>query len=191
MPAAYVARDPWNSARPGVMVIACSDGRIQEPVDEFLATMGVTHYDRLYVPGGPGALTSGGVAFMRADQFRRECAFLIQAHGVADVFLIFHGPAEDGPPEATCADYRLKLPHHTPNQIRAQQQRDSDELLRNVGKRVSARFFYDEVLRHGFGWNVNPRVHPYRCEVTADGAVQFVSLEREPAPFMPPPPLAI
>jgi len=47
------------------------------------------------------------------------------------------------------------------------------------------------VLRHGFGWNVSPRVHPYRCEVTADGAVQFVSLAGEPAPFMPPAPLAI
>ena len=174
MPAPYVARDPWNSARPGVLVIACSDGRIQEPVDEFLATLGITHYDRLYVPGGPGALTASGVAFMRADQFRRECAFLIQAHGVADVYLIFHGPAEGGPPEATCADYRQKLPNHTPDQIRAQQQRDADELL-----------------RHGFGWNVNPRVHSYRCEIAADGAVQFVSLASEPAPFMPPPPLAI
>jgi hypothetical protein len=110
---------------------------------------------------------------MRADQFRRECAFLIEAHGVADVYLIFHGPAEDGPAEATCADYRLKLPHHTPNQIRAQQQRDSDELL-----------------RHGFGWNVSPRVLPWRCEVTAENAVQFVSLASEPAPFMPAPPLA-
>jgi hypothetical protein len=174
MPASYVARDPWNPARPGVMVIACSDGRIQEPVDEFLATLGVTHYDRLYVPGGPGALRPSGVAFMRADQFRRECAFLIQAHGVGDVYLIFHGPAADGPAEATCADYRLKLPNHTPDQIREQQQRDADE-----------------VLRHGFGWNVSARVHPFRCEVTGTGAVQFVSLASEPAPFMPPPPLGI
>jgi hypothetical protein len=47
------------------------------------------------------------------------------------------------------------------------------------------------VLRNGFGWNVNPRVHPYRCEVTAEGAVQFVSLAGEPAPFMLPAPLAI
>ena len=76
-------------------------------------------------------------------------------------------------PEATCADYRQKLPNHTPDQIRAEQQRDADELLRN-----------------GFGWNVNPRVHSYRCEIAADATVQFVSLASEPAPFMPPPPLA-
>lgn len=174
MPATFVSRDAWNSARPGVLVIACSDGRIQEPVDEFLTSLGVRRYDRMYVPGGPGGLTSSGVAFARADQFRRECEFLIQAHGVGDVFLIFHGPAEDGPPEATCADYRQKMPHHSAGQIRAQQQRDSDELL-----------------RYGFGWNVSPRMHPFRCEVTATGTVQFVSLASEPAPFLPPPPLAI
>ena len=170
----YVARDPWNPARPGVLVIACSDGRLQEPVDEFLASEGVTHYDRLYVPGGPGALSASGVSFMRADQFRRECAFLVQAHGVEDVYLIFHGPSEDGPAEATCADYRQKLPAYTPAQIRAQQQRDSDEVLRN-----------------GFGWNVNPRMHPFRCEVTAEGAVQFVSLRNDRVAVLPPHPLAV
>jgi len=173
MPAPYVARDPWNPARPGVLVIACSDGRVQEPVDEFLATLGVTHYDRLYVPGGPGALSASGVSYARADQFRRECSFLIQAHGIEDVHLIFHGPAHDGPPEATCADYRLKLPTHTPGQIREQQRRDADE-----------------VMRGGFGWNVSPRLHPWRCEVTAAGAVQFVSLRSEPGPVLPPFPLA-
>lgn len=173
MNADYLARDRWNPARPGVLVIACSDGRLQEPVDEFMAARGVTHYDRLYVPGGPGALCASGVSYMRADQMRRECTFLVQAHQVEDVYLIFHGPAEDGPPEATCADYRHKLPNLTPGQIREQQQRDSDEVLHN-----------------GFGWNVSPRVHPYRCEVTGTGAVQFVSLRSEPAPVLPPAPLA-
>lgn len=173
MTAPYVARDPWNPARPGVLVIACSDGRIQEPVDEFLTTLGVTHYDRLYVPGGPGALSSSGVRYVRADQFRRECGFLVRAHQIEDVYLIFHGPAEDGPPEATCADYREKLPNHTPGQIREQQRRDADE-----------------VVYHGFGWNLNPRVHPFRCEITGDGAVQFVSLRGLPAPVLPMFPLA-
>jgi hypothetical protein len=174
MPAPYVARDPWNPARPGVLVIACSDGRLQEPVDEFLATRGVAHYDRLYVPGGPGALSSSGVSYIRADQFRRECTFLIQAHGVADVYLIFHGPAEDGPAEATCADYRLKLPMHAPAQIREQQQRDAHEVIRN-----------------GFGWNVSPRIHAFRCEVTGRGGVQFVELDTRIAAVAPPVPLAM
>ena len=43
-------------------------------------------------------------------------------------------------------------------------------------------------MRNGFGWNVDPRMHPFRCEVTAAGAVQFVSLERQPSP---PHPLAL
>lgn len=174
MTAPFVARDAWNPARPGVRVIACSDGRIQEPVDEFLATLGITHYDRLYVPGGPGALCSGGIAYSRADQVRHECTFLVRAHGIEEVYLIFHGPSEDGPPEATCADYRHKLPAHTPAQIREQQQRDADEVLHN-----------------GFGWNVNPRVRPFRCEVTASGAVQFVSLRTPTSSGLPPFPLAI
>ena len=170
----FVARDRWNPGRPGVLVIACSDGRLQEQVDEFLSMLGITHYDRLYVPGGPGALCASGVSYARADQMRRECAFLVGAHAIEDVYLIFHGPAEDGPADATCADYRHKLPMLSPRQIRMQQQRDADE-----------------ILRHGFGWNVSPRVHPFRCEITADRTVQFVSLASEPAPFMPPPPLAI
>jgi hypothetical protein len=148
-----------------VLVIACSDGRIQEPVDEFMGSEGVTHYDRLYVPGGPGALTSSGVSFMRADHFRRECGVLIAAHGVSDVYLIFHGPAADGPPEATCVDYRLKLPTWTPEQIRVQQQRDAAA-----------------IILHGFGWQVNPRVLPFRCEVTAAGGIQFVSLDPADTP---------
>ena len=174
MTTAYVAREPWNPARPGVLVIACSDGRLQEPVDEFLATRGITHYDRLYVPGGPGALSSSGASYLRADVVRRECTFLFHAHGIEDVYLIFHGAAVDGPPEATCADYRLKLPTHTPEQIREQQQRDVHEVIRN-----------------GFGWNVDPRIHAFRCEITGAGAVQFVELDTRIAAVAPPIPLAM
>ncbi|HET7234443.1 MAG TPA: hypothetical protein VFJ16_30800 [Longimicrobium sp.] len=174
MSAAHLARDPWNPARPGVLVIACSDGRLQEQVDEFLAARGITHYDRLYVPGGPGALSSSGVSYARADQFRRECMFLFRAHGIEDVYLIYHGAAEDGPADATCADYRLKLPTHTPAQIREQQQRDAHEMIRD-----------------GFGWNVNPRIHSFRCEITGRGAVQFVELDTRPASVPPPVPLSM
>jgi hypothetical protein len=159
---AYVAPQRWDTTRPSVLVIACSDGRLQEPMDEFLASRGVTHYDRLYLPGGPGALASSGVSFVRADQARRECTFLVEAHGIEEVYLVFHGPSEDGPEEATCGDYRRKLPTNSAEQIRTQQLHDARELLRN-----------------GFGWNVDPLIHTFRCEITAGGGVAFVALEAQ------------
>jgi hypothetical protein len=54
-------------------------------------------------------------------------------------------------------DYRRRLPHDSPAQIRARQEQDAVDLVRN-----------------GFAPGVKVRLHPYRCEVTADGRVQFV-----------------
>jgi len=157
----YVSRRPWNSERPNILVIACSDGRLQENLDDFLQNhLGITRYDRLYTPGGPGALAMSGVEFLRSEQFRRECAFLVEAHQVEEVFLVFHGPAADGPDEATCADYRRKFPRQSARDIRGQQEQDAAELL-----------------RRGFGWHKTARVHVWRCEVTAEGGVQFVNLQ--------------
>lgn len=156
----FVSRIPWDSRRPAILVIACSDGRLQEHTDEFLGNrLGITHYDRLFVPGGPGALAGTTDNFVRAEQLRRECAFLIRAHAVEDVYLIFHGPAADGPAEATCADYRRRQPFSTPAEIRTQQQKDARE-----------------IVREGITFEVQVRMHPYRCEVRADGHVQFVPL---------------
>ena len=155
----FVSGLPWREQRPSVLVVACSDGRLQGHTDDFLDRLGITQYDRVFAPGGPGALASGVDNFMRADQFRRECAFLVEAHGIQDVYLVFHGPAADGPPEATCGDYRRRFPHDSPAQIRARQEHDAADLLRN-----------------GFSPGVKVRLHPYRCEVTADDRVQFVPL---------------
>ena len=158
--APFLSRAPWDSERPKALVIACSDGRLQENVDDFLVEhLGISRYDRLYAPGGPGALAASGVSYSRSDQFRKECGYLVDAHGIEDVYLVFHGPAADGPPEATCGDYRRKLPRATPEEIRHQQEKD-----------------YAEILRQGFGWDVEARVHGFRCEITADLRVQFVPL---------------
>jgi hypothetical protein len=151
-------RSGWNTERPHALVIACSDGRLQENLDEFLhAILGITHYDRLYAPGGGGALASTGIELLRPDQFRRECRFLLAAHGIQDLYLIFHGPTENGPEEALCGDYRRKLPLATVAKIRKRQEEDAAEL-----KRID--------------WGSPVRVHTYRCEVTADDRIQFVEL---------------
>jgi hypothetical protein len=154
----HLTRTSWNQERPHALVIACSDGRLQENLDDFLEHgLGITHYDRLYAPGGGGALVSSGVELLRPDQFRRECRFLLAAHGIQDLYLIFHGPAEDGPEEAVCGDYRRKLPRATFAALRQRQMQDADELK-------------------GLDWGTAVRVHTYRCEVTGDERIQFVKL---------------
>jgi len=156
----YLSRSPWNDERPRVLIVACSDGRLQTNLDEFLEhDLGIKNYDRLYTPGGGGALATSGLEHTRAEHHRRECRFLIEAHRVEDLYLVFHGPSVDGPEIALCADYRRKLTRATPLEIRRQQELDAEE-----------------VLRAGFGWGLDVRIHPYRCEVTADGRVQFARL---------------
>lgn len=155
----YECRKPWDAGRPRRLVIACSDGRMQENVDEFLQQhLGITHYDRMFVAGGPGALTSSGLEFVRPDQLRRECIFLVEAHQIEEVILIFHSAADDGPPEAACADYRRKLPNRTVAELNAQQSADVMELLRL------------------FSWPPDLRIRIYRAEVSNDGRTRFVDL---------------
>ena len=139
-------------------MIACSDGRFREEVDEFIRNgLGIECYDRLYVPGGAGALASSSSESTRAHNFRAECRFLISAHGTEQVILLFHGPSADGPDTATCADYRRKLPGRPAQEICRQQEEDANEMLQT-----------------GLGRNV--RLRAYRAEVTRDDSVQFVPL---------------
>jgi hypothetical protein len=120
----------WEPQRPRILVVACSDGRLQEATDLFLArALGVRQYDRLYVPGGGGALSASGREFIRAGQLRAECRFLVEAHHVDHLVLLFHGPAVGGPAESTCADYRRKQSWANPDQVRAQQEADVRDLL--------------------------------------------------------------
>jgi hypothetical protein len=154
----FQTRRPWNGQLPGTLVLACSDGRLQKEVDEFLhGHLAISHYDRLYVPGGAGALATSGGEFLRADRFRRECRFLIKAHEVNRVILMFHGPTEDGPPEAVCGDYRRRQPMSSPTAIRRQQERDAEQIWRDG--------LIDKVP-----------LEIYRCEVASDGLVRFVQL---------------
>lgn len=48
----YLSERPWNAERPRVLVVACSDGRLQQNADDFLCNhLGISDYDRLYMPG--------------------------------------------------------------------------------------------------------------------------------------------
>src|SRR5688500_9406803 len=147
----------WTPDRPHTLVIACSDGRLQEQTDEFLhRKLFLTQFDRFYIPGGGGALASSGRDFIRAQQLRRECAYLIQLHEVSRVILMFHGPAEDGPADAVCADYRRKLSWASPALVADRQRVDALELI--------------DISRE---WAGDADVSAYLCEVGRDHGTSF------------------
>jgi len=151
----------WTPARPNALVVACSDGRLQEATDEFLALQfKITRYDRFYVPGGGGALASSGTDPVRAQQMCAECKYLVDLHAVRRVILLFHGPSAEGRIEAACADYRRKLPWANIPQLRAQQEADAADLLSRRRE-----------------WASEAGVLLFRCEVDAAGALAFVNLD--------------
>jgi hypothetical protein len=154
---------PWVRERPRVLVIACSDGRLQRATDEFLERQfRITDYDRLYLPGGGGALCPSGRDFMRAHQMQQECRALIEVHGVEHVITLFHGPAADGPPESICADYNRKMQWALPDRVRGQQVDDARELL-----------------AERWQWAGKSLVSMFRCEVQGSGRLQFVKLHSD------------
>lgn len=158
--AVYTSKAQWTPERPRVLVSCCSDGRLQEAVDEFLqAHLSIANYDRFYAPGGPGALTPGGYEFLRATQYRDDLAFLVRAHKVEELLLIFHGAAPGGPDEATCAHYKRVLPGASADAVRAQQEQDLLDL----------RMYLD-------GLRLTVRTRAFRAEVLADRRVQFVPM---------------
>jgi hypothetical protein len=151
----------WTPARPSALVVACSDGRLQEATDAFLAReFKITRYDRFYVPGGGGALASSGTDTVRAQQMCAECKYLVDLHAVRRVILLFHGPAAAGRIEAACADYRRKLPWANLAELRAQQEADAVDLLKRRRD-----------------WASEAGVLLFRCEVDAAGQLMFVNLD--------------
>ena len=156
---AFKAQSRWQLDRPHILVAACSDGRLQEAVDEFLNNhLGIFAYDRLYLPGGPGALSTSGVEYVRSDTQIKELKFLVEVHEIEEVVLLFHGPAEDGPNESICADYARVLGQPERDKVGKAQADDLKELL-------------DFFKRHP-----QIKVHAYRCEVDKNHAVSFVNL---------------
>lgn len=151
----------WREDRPNVLVVACSDGRLQEVTDDFLsAGLGITRYDRFYAPGGAGALSASGRDFSRARQMRQECRYLVELHKVGSVILLFHGPAEPGPAAALCADYRRKMPFASAKDVLVRQSEDARELLK------TSQEFASEAS-----------IDVYRCEVHPDGRAEFVEID--------------
>ena len=157
----YTSQSQWTLERPHVLVICCSDGRLQEAIDEFLhGHLGINDYDRFYAPGGPGVLAVGGPEFTHASQYRDDLAFLVRVHQVEELLLIFHGRGPGGPEGSTCAYYGRILPEASTEGINQRQAQD----LADVG----------EFLTHQ---KLDVQVRAFRAEVQADRCVQMVPLE--------------
>ena len=155
----------WTPTRPNALVVACSDGRLQEATDDFLEReFKITRYDRFYVPGGGGALASNGADDQRARQMCTECRYLVELHQVKRVIVLFHGPSANGRIEAACADYKRKLPWAPVAELRAQQDRDAVDLLQRRRE-----------------WAADAGVLLFRCEVDPAGSLDFVNLDPESA----------
>jgi len=151
----------WAPTRPRTLVVACSDGRLQQATDSFLeAELGLKEFDRLYVPGGGGALSASDRDVFRAQQLRGECKYLVELHQVKQIILLFHGPSRGGPDEAVCADYRRKLPWATPEVLSQRQARDAIELTHLRAE-----------------WAANASVTMFRCEVGAGNVIAFRPLD--------------
>lgn len=118
--------------------------------------------DLRIVPGGAGALAASGRDFLRAQQIRRECRYLVELHAVRQIVLMFHGPTVDGPLAAACADYRRKMPWASVTALRDRQEQDAEELR---GRRAE--------------WAVAAEVSMYRCEVDGRGGIRFADLAGE------------
>ena len=157
----FISTQGWQAARPCILIVACSDGRYQQSLDDFLNNhLHINHYDRLYAPGGPGALASSTLSYFRGEHFRQEAAFLVDAHSLEEIIFIFHGPMlREGPLEATCADYRRKMHGANTQEIYKQQEADLQEAVKAVLKA-----------------NKDIQISAFRAEVRTDMRVQFVSL---------------
>lgn len=140
--------------------MACSDGRLQASTDEFLQrSLNITDYDRLYIPGGTGAMAFGGSEFIRADTFRRSFLFLVQAHGSEQVILLTHAATDDGPPEAVCAHYRRVMSRASVAEIRQQQARDVADVARDLASELRS-----------------VRLRAFQADVTAALSVSFTEV---------------
>ena len=158
----------WSAARPNAMVVACSDGRLQEATDAFLGReFRIAKYDRFFVPGGAGALAPSGTDAARAAQMCGECRYLVDLHQVKHVILLFHGPSISGRIETACADYRRKLPYAPVHELRKAQETDALDLI---------------ARRREFAGDAEVLI--YRCEVDPAGRIEFVNLDTAPeSPF--------
>ncbi|HEY3281182.1 MAG TPA: hypothetical protein VGN26_02830 [Armatimonadota bacterium] len=150
----------WEAPFPKVLLIACSEGRLQQPLTEFMAhDERLARADRVMLPGGPGALVARPGREAAAALASEACRFLVEAHGIEEVVLVFHGAAPDGPGAAVCGAYNEWYPEASPEQLLRLQQSDCLEAAHLART-----------------WSHGTSVRAFRAEVAPDGTVNHVPM---------------
>ncbi len=119
----------WHDTYSDTMVIKCSDGRFAEPTDEFLRSIGVTHPDRFYLPGGPASMVKESAS---QELDLQKLAFLVEGHATKRIIALAH---------RGCGYYHTKYPRHKETERQQKQFEDLREFkqqadLRAPGVRV-------------------------------------------------------
>ena len=82
---------PFVHDRIGAAAIYCSDGRYGEAMDQFLHDgLGLPHYDRVAIPGGPACLAGHLLAMRERGALDRQLKFLVESHALSRLVLIAH-----------------------------------------------------------------------------------------------------
>src|SRR5687768_821032 len=97
----FDSRTPYEPERIHAAAIYCSDGRLGEHFDDFLANgLRLPRTDRVALPGGPAALADHPETKLAHDAVADELGFLVEVHGLERVILIQH---------QNCAFYTSRL----------------------------------------------------------------------------------
>lgn len=143
---AYQSSFGFESQRIHAAAVYCSDGRFGDHCDEFLHHhLSLPNYDRVAVPGGPGAFADHELGVLSAKGLERDIGFLIEAHSLRRVILIAH---------AGCAFYiqRLGL---DPDAAWLQQKADLDRVagrLRGVYAELDVESYFAWPTGNGVGF---------------------------------------
>jgi hypothetical protein len=101
----YQSTCNYEEKHPDALAVYCSDGRFTGAVEYLAHSLGISRFDTLTIPGGPGLLelTSGTSAAV--ETVRTAVGFLAVGHNIAHAVLIAH----EG-----CGYYRNRFAYESP-----------------------------------------------------------------------------